>query len=527
MKKLNFYNYIVLIKNSWQLRINIFFCSVLVLGIFLRLYKLDFYSLWFDEIFFKKDINIKEIASGVYPLILVPWHLLNAFMLDHFRGEFLLRLPSVIMGVISIFSIYYLSRMLFNEKAAIITAFLFSISPFQVYFSQELTPYATVSLLTIMSSYFLLRSLRENRKIFWSGYLISNTINIYLRIPVILFLLAQIIYFCLFRKKYHHLKKTWIIIHILIFILLLPLILLSIKSLAYYSQAENSYPIISTTSLFNSISLIIPIFSIKNFLLGFNAKLIVYLLPLLFSLYILFSEAKKINRNESLLFSFCGLVIPLVLMYFLQPFIYADRYLISSSVFLYMILGNNFSSKKMSYSFIGLMLITVASVLALISYYQNDFSVPLKQRIAVHAKKEYKQAADFVYNNLQKGDMIFHTHPNTTRPFEYYFSLRNPDSLYSNTIYEQRNNSFILRCFNESIRPFFFNTAKVKFIDKSEEIDPLNYKRIWIVFSAHEFRKAIQDNSEGNKVLKWMENNFQYKGSKEFEGIIVKLYARK
>jgi len=240
MKKLYFSQFISSIEKSCRLKQNFLLYLILLLGIFLRIYKLGFYSLWFDEICFKEEANIKDLISGEYPLIHGLWHLINSFILEHFHGEFLLRLFSVILGVISIFFIYHLSRLLLNKKAAIISAFLFSISPFQVYYSQELTPYAAVSFLTIMSAYFFIKSLREDKKRFWFGYLISNIINVYLRISTVLFLLAQVIYFYLFRRRYSHLLRRWLIVHSFFLIFFLPIILSFIKFLNSFQLLFNS-----------------------------------------------------------------------------------------------------------------------------------------------------------------------------------------------------------------------------------------------------------------------------------------------
>ncbi len=502
-------------------------CLILSIGIILRIYKLDTYSLWTDEICFKGEVNINGLISGEYPLFYALQHLSVPFMLEHLHGEFLLRLPSVALGVISIFSIYYLSRLLFSDRVAIISAFLFSISPFQIYYSQELSPYAAVFLLTILSTYFFIKSLRENKKRFWFGYLILSIINIYLRITTILVLLGQVIYFYIFRRRYAHLLKRWLVVHSVLFILFLPMVLLFIKFLAYHSQSGSFPWVVSTKGVLGYISLIMPIFTIKNFLLGFNAKPCVFFLPLSISLYILFSEIRKINRNESITFCFLGLAIPLILMYILQAFIYADRLLISSSIFFYLILANGLSSMKTRFRSISLMLITITSFLSLRSYYLNDFSVSSEQRIAVHAKKEYKEAADFVYENFHEGDAIFHTHPNTVRPFKHYFSLRDDYNLYDRNIFDEDINGMLVLSFRNSAKPHPFDCLKAKFVNKSNEIDLLDYKRIWLFFSAHEFEKATQKYSNESRTVQWLDRNFHCEEVREFDGIIVKLYKPK
>mgnify|MGYP001583965587 FL=1 len=158
--------------------------SILSIGIGLRLYKLGNGSLWFDESLplISTGDALKILLSGKFYYPIAYASLVHYYWTIVGNSEFMLRLSSAIFGAASIIALYFLAKLLFNKKAGLFSAFILSISPFHIYYSQELRMYSLISLLSLVSAYCLIKSIRVNKNIYWSGYALFNIINIYVHI---------------------------------------------------------------------------------------------------------------------------------------------------------------------------------------------------------------------------------------------------------------------------------------------------------------------------------------------------------
>ena len=145
---------------------------IVLLGLFLRLYHLDYQSLWDDEVFSLSvcslpitEMNPILVADVVHP----PLHYYVLHVWSKLFGSvpFQARLLSVIFGTLAIAVIYLLAKYLFDARTANLSAALLAVSQISIQFSQEVRPYAQVSFLALCSSYLLIRALRERRSLFW------------------------------------------------------------------------------------------------------------------------------------------------------------------------------------------------------------------------------------------------------------------------------------------------------------------------------------------------------------------------
>jgi mannosyltransferase len=129
---------------------------IVLLAFALRIIRLDFQPLWWDEgysVFFAtRDFwtMIERTAIDIHPplyyAILQLW--LNLFG----TSDVALRLLSVVIGTATIPLLYILARKLFTDhRIALVAAFLLAISPFHIYYSQEVRMYGLVTLLGLAS----------------------------------------------------------------------------------------------------------------------------------------------------------------------------------------------------------------------------------------------------------------------------------------------------------------------------------------------------------------------------------------
>ncbi len=132
--------------------------AIIALAFALRLPQLEFQPLWWDEgysVFFAtRDFwtMIERTAIDIHP----PFYytLLQIWMSVVGKSDIALRLLSVLIGVVTIPLVYALAQRLFADKRiALVAALLFAISPFHIYYSQEVRMYGLVTLLGLASVY--------------------------------------------------------------------------------------------------------------------------------------------------------------------------------------------------------------------------------------------------------------------------------------------------------------------------------------------------------------------------------------
>ena len=137
---------------------------IFFLGIFFRLYNLNFEDLWHDEIlsFWIADPSISfletlnrhnelEVVPVLFNLILKYFY--KVFGYNVYFGRYL----SCFFGIISIFFCYLLYLQFKNSNGSIFFITLISFNIFLIKYSQELRVYSLMTLLISLSLYFLFK----------------------------------------------------------------------------------------------------------------------------------------------------------------------------------------------------------------------------------------------------------------------------------------------------------------------------------------------------------------------------------
>ncbi len=137
-----------------------------LIGTFFRFYALDFQSLWLDEIAAVGPALFAESFSDaywhhinlhptppLYSLFLMAWASLTGF------SETLLRLPSAIIGLATVFVFYIGLRRVFAQNIAAVGTILMALSWPAIYYSQEIRAYSAVLLFTTWAAVVWIRLL--------------------------------------------------------------------------------------------------------------------------------------------------------------------------------------------------------------------------------------------------------------------------------------------------------------------------------------------------------------------------------
>src|SRR3989344_5780647 len=112
---------------------------VLTAGLILRLFKLD-QSLWLDEAINVTFVKNLDLYALVFDYSIGDFHpplyhiLLRGWVLLFDTSEIAVRLPSVILGLATVYIVYLITKKLFENKTALIAATLIATSPLHIYY---------------------------------------------------------------------------------------------------------------------------------------------------------------------------------------------------------------------------------------------------------------------------------------------------------------------------------------------------------------------------------------------------------
>ena len=186
---------------------------ILLMSLMLRLIFLN-QSFWLDEaaqvIESARPLDLQfQIMSDFHPPL---YHLLLHFWMYFGQSESWIRLLSVIFAVLSIFLAYLLAKEFTDDKKALISAFLLAIAPYHIWYSQEARPYMLFVLISLFSSYCLLKKK-------WFLYTISIILSIYSFYFSVFMIIGQLVYIIFLNKM---LIKKYILSNLAAFLVFLP-----------------------------------------------------------------------------------------------------------------------------------------------------------------------------------------------------------------------------------------------------------------------------------------------------------------
>lgn len=156
---------------------------ILVVATTLRLVRLGYQSEWNDEAL------SAVIAGGTTRQILTnqfrSLHPPGYYLLLHFwrsllgDTDFVLRLPSALMGIASIIVMYFLGRLLFKSETGLWVAAITAVMPFHLYYSQEMRMYSQVFLLSTLAILCQTQVWRNKSNFWWLFYLLASLVGLY------------------------------------------------------------------------------------------------------------------------------------------------------------------------------------------------------------------------------------------------------------------------------------------------------------------------------------------------------------
>lgn len=201
----------------------IFLISILIIATVLRFYKLGEWSFWIEEIHTLRHIQSLGIIDIEYlfsrKLFYFFIHLILMFL---GTSELTARLFPAVLGIITIPLFYWFVKKSFGIPLALLAAFLLTISPWHIYWSQNARFYVYILLLYSTSLFSFYWGLDKNNIRYFVISIITlglaSATNAFAIILVIIFIL-----YILLLKLLNFKKPTGIKMRILVYLILIPL----------------------------------------------------------------------------------------------------------------------------------------------------------------------------------------------------------------------------------------------------------------------------------------------------------------
>ena len=452
---------------------NYWLTIILIAALFLRIYHINFQSIWLDEILSMNNSNpklsMKQFYEGIMFWEFIPhmYFLILRFVFDVFGySTTIARLFSAIIGVFGVYSIYLFGKELINKRGGLIAAALVCVNFFHISYSQEVRPYGMLFLFTVLSFYRLVIFIKKPSVL--NGIIFGLFTGLYLNCHffgfITLFSQCLLLLFFLIKTPKENRNKFFgncIVFGIVTLIVFSPafealLRVTEIKSFWLQKPGSEAF-----TSMF------------KEFF-G-NSEMVVFVINLVAIFYIinLFKE-KNNNQNSNaiisnkVIFSFIilstwlsvSLIIPLIRSYLDVPMI-LSRYFINILPVLILIItiGINFIKND---------LIKIIVIAYLVIFSILDLFVVKKYYFTI-TKSQFRELSEEIINrNPDKSKLVVYW----SWLFPYFFQNENQITIEGNSLDEyvngMRSGSIINKSFwyaDANSRPFQISPENQIYLD--------------------------------------------------------------
>jgi len=404
---------------------------IVTLGTILRLIFINkAEGLWNDEYVSWQIASIplgKSFLKAVASQCHMPFYYLYLKFFIHFFGssDLLLRLTSLLAGVLSIFVMYFAGKEFKNGGLGILCASIAALSSFLIYFSQEVRLYEILFLFSALSLLFTLRLGKEKNVSNLVLFVLSSFLIMFTHTIGFIFVLFNLIFLSLWVMKSDDkykkpLKSAWGVL--LIFLLVLAPFIFKIFTTHSFSQWWGHFTISKLgfliTDYFSPV-LTNLVSAPDNFFYSFNLTFIFFaILPSAIALVGLI-KALKSKRFDVLGLFYISLltVIVLAAVAITGKLVFLTKYSIEIYPILILLAGFGLVEIENKHWRRGLIFLFCS--LNLFYILSNPNSAP-----KMHRAEGHKIVADLIkHAELKKGDMILLIYYNKEK-FEKYMSFK-------------------------------------------------------------------------------------------------------
>ena len=227
--------------SSWEMSLLFFF---VILGALLRIRGMT-RGFTYDELFTTVHfVETKSFWQTVSRYVVFNNHLFYSLSarvswLLIGRGEWVVRLPSFIAGLMAIPIFWCFLRDWMNKEAALLATFFLTIHPMHIVMSRSARGYSFLALGTLITSWLFFRLLKDGRATYCLAYILSISLmvwgHLYGVIVVLCQALALLWYHCKWQTPLKNSRLIWLsiglsgVVTFLLYLPVLPLLLLELS----------------------------------------------------------------------------------------------------------------------------------------------------------------------------------------------------------------------------------------------------------------------------------------------------------
>ncbi|MFA5146533.1 MAG: glycosyltransferase family 39 protein [Candidatus Omnitrophota bacterium] len=436
------------------------YALILVLAVFLGTYDLGQRDLFYDEVGSANLASLKTEGlqyrtSPLYYFLLRLWPKFGP-------PEISLRLFSVTFGVSSLFILFFLMRLVFDEQIASLSVLIMSVSPFFIFMCRQATPYAIFLFISLCNLYCYFSLLRGKSPRRWALYVITAISGLLVH-EGLLYLLAMEAVHAVFsgtggrdgKKK----LAFMIILMAALFLVLIELLMKGrFKNIFYFALFRDKYNFLPYSPL-SKIFYTFFVFSVGETVLPWSWHITI---PSFFAFaamaWLGLRRSLSHGRDRSLVF-LVFLFIPVLALNSLKSFF--PRYLFPALPFYAALISCGLSGvRNRVFKTACILVIIASSGYSLFNYYtgreyhNNIYLDP------------WREVASYIRDNIREGDIIVTVRPNM--PLLYYYGKTDRQLFY--TI------SFSLK---KEMQGFVFNVS-----EKALEAHRRSVRRVWYIKNA-------------------------------------------
>lgn len=468
-------------------------------GLALRIFHIDFQSLWVDELLVilkAEQKSLWEIVEAskvdVHPPL---YDYLIHFWIYFGKTVWILRFFSLIFGVASIPLIYWIGKKFYGEKVGLTAAFILTIWPFSIWYSQEIRPYTLIFFFGLLAIGFFLKGLETNSLKYWSSFIIVIILCLYTHHSTLYLILVFNIFMAIswLNKKYLDIAYRWIGVQFIIILLYLPGLYILVSQLLWQKNSGTpglvflKQPGLSTIPyLFYNLTFYadaLPLGGLRGFML---IPVVIILFSGLKPSKESFKGIRTFIANEKTLFLILSLFLPVIICFVLgslvkKEFMYESRFFMIFMPAYLIILARGFLQIKHKSKKVILIAFFLLSIFAA-NY--RIYTVPINPPI--------KEVVKYIKARYLPGDIVLFHGSIWKIVFDYYSqnSMETEGVLHNYTP-------------KKGVFPYQFEKVSESYVPVFQE-KLKNYSRAWIVLTPPKIRRDPKQ-----IVIKYLDKHFE------------------
>lgn len=178
------------------------------------------------------------------------------------RNDFILRIPALIFGILSLLYIYRLGNLLFGSGIGLLSSFLLSVSLWHIQHSNYAESYTLYSFLSLASVFYFCRGLADDKKGWQIKFIVSSILGFYSFYPFLVIILTELLWF-LFRARHIKQRNKFLVSFLIIAALSLPAVKAIYEGAKWLHYSDSRWGLQGLNLSFNIISIF---GGIKNFI---------------------------------------------------------------------------------------------------------------------------------------------------------------------------------------------------------------------------------------------------------------------